>query len=133
MRAINQNGWTGYGVVAQEPVLKKLSDNKVMAFTVLISESAGQKTYLPVYAFNEKAHIMCSLAHKGSVIFAKGIFKTKVQTTRIQAKVLIGLFLKINEFEVLLKEPIRVDEIDFANTVALFDPDNFMEEEESVK
>lgn len=133
MRMINKNQWTAYGVVAQEPRLKKLANEKVLAFTILITESAGEKVYIPIYAFNEKAHVLCALAHKGAIIFAKGIFRTKVRTTSVQAKNLIGLFMKVNEFEVLVREPVAVEDINFADTVALYDPDNFMEEEENVK
>ena len=130
---INKNQWTAYGVVAQEPRLKKLSEKRILAFTILITESAGEKVYLPIYAFNDKAHVLNTLAHKGSMIFAKGTFRTNVRTTSIKSKQMIGLFLKISEFEVLVREPIDVKELDFADTVALYDPDNFMEEDENVK
>ena len=128
---INKNQWTALGVVAQEPILKKLSDKKVMAFTILITESAGANTYLPIYAFNKKAHVLTALAHKGSVIFVKGIFRTTVKTTSVQGKQLIAIFLKVNDFEVMIREPVKVQDIDFADTVALYDPDNFIEEEEN--
>ena len=131
MVAINHNQWNAYGVVMQEPQLRKLGNKKVMAFTILMTESAGAKSYLPIYAFNTKAHVLCSLAHRGSMIFAKGTFKTAVKTTSIQGKQLISLFLKITDFEVLLREPIKVADIDFADTVALYDPDNYMEEEDN--
>ena len=130
---VNKNQWTTYGVVAIEPRLKKLGDKKVMAFTIIITESAGENTYLPIYAFNKKAQVLCQLAHRGSIVFVKGIFRTTVKTTSVQGKQLIAIFLKVNDFEVLIKEPIKVDDIDFADTVALYDPDNFMEEDENGK
>ena len=130
---VNKNQWTALGVVAQEPHLKKLGDKKVFAFTVLITESAGENVYLPLYAFNKKAQVFAQLAHKGSVIFVKGIFRTAVKTTSVQGKQLIQVFLKVNDFEVMIREPVKVDEIDFADTVALYDPDNYMEEEEDGK
>lgn len=129
----NKNQWTAYGVVAIEPAIKKLGNGKTMATTVLISESAGEKVYLPLVAFNSKAHVMCTLAHKGSIVFVKGGFRTKTHTTSIRAKTLVQVFLKVNEFEVLVREPVEIDNIDFADTVALYDPDSFMEEEENVK
>ena len=130
---INQNQWSAYGVVLQEPILKKLSEKRVMAFTIIMTYSAGDKTYLPIYAFNKKAHVLCALVHKGASIFAKGSFRTTTKTTSIQAKQLISMFLKVNDFEVLIKEPVKIDDIDFADTVALYDPDNYMEEEDSGK
>ena len=128
---VNKNQWTAYGAIAFEPKLKKLGDGKVMAFTVLITESAGENTYLPLYAFNKKAQVFCQLAHRGSMVFVKGIFRTTVKTTSIQGKQLIAVFLKVNDFEVLIREPVKIDDIDFADTVALYDPDNFMEEDEN--
>lgn len=128
---VNKNQWTAYGVVAVEPRLKKLGDKKVMAFTILITESAGVNTYLPIYAFNKKAHVLAELAHKGAMLFVKGIFRTTVKTTSVQGKQLIQVFMKVNEFEVLIREPIKVNDIDFADTVALYDPDNFIEEDEN--
>lgn len=133
MAHINKNQWTAYGLVLQEPRLKKLGDKRCLAFTILVTESSGEKVYLPIYAFNDKAHVLCTLAHKGAMLFVKGIFKTKVRTTSVQSKELIGMFLKVNEFEVVVKEPIKVEDIDFADTVALYDPDNYMEENENVK
>lgn len=129
MAHINKNQWTAYGVVALEPTLKKLSGGKVMATSILITQSANENVYIPICAFNDKAHVLCALAHKGSIIFAKGIFRSKLTTTSIQAKSLISISMKINEFEVLVREPIRVEDLDFADTVALYDPEAFMEVE----
>lgn len=128
---LNKNQWTAFGVVAQEPRIKKISKDKVIAFTVLISESANEKVFLPICAFNNKAHVLCSLAHRGSQIFVKGTFRSKTKITSVKSKTLVCLFLKVSEFQVMVREPVKVEENDFADTVALYDPDIYMEEDEN--
>ena len=123
------NSWSVLGVVNEEPKLMKIKDNKVMARTVLVvrSEGTDEKTYLPVVAFNKKAHIFCSLAHRGSTIFAKGVIKSNVSITSKQGKSLIGISFKITDFSVLIREPIETGEGDFADIVQLYDPESFMD------
>lgn len=130
---VNKNQWSIYGVVLFEPKIMKFSDNDIVARTVIMTESIGKKTYLPISAYNKKAHILAALAHKGSTIYAKGIFKTKTTTTSIQAKELIHIELKITDFDVIIREPIKIKDLDFADVVAAYDPDAFMEVEEDVK
>ncbi len=131
--ATNKNGWTAYGIVLYEPRLLKLSGGHVAARTVVATESAGEKVYLPITAYNKKAHTLVALAHKGSTVFLKGTFRTNTTTTSIKAKELLHLQLKVNEFEVLIREPVKIEDLDFADAVAVYDPDTFMEEEEDVE
>ena len=131
--AISSNQWTALGVVAYEPVLKKLSEDRVAARTVIISESSGEKTQIPVVAYNKKAHVLCALAHKGSTIFAKGVLCTNIELTSRQAKTLVMINFKITDFDVLIREPIKVDDIDYVDIAAKYDPEYFMEVEEDVE
>lgn len=131
--AFNSNQWTAYGVVLYEPRLMKMSGDHVACRTVIATQSAKEKVYLPITAYNKKAHTLIALAHKGSTIFVKGSFRTKTTTTSIKAKELLHLELKVNEFEVLLREPVKIEETDFADAVAVYDPETFMEVEEDVE
>lgn len=125
--------WHAVGVVNVEPVLKKLSGGKVMARTILAiePERVGEPmVYLPVHAFNKKAHVLCAQAHRGSTIYCKGTFRSNLQTTSQQGKTLIGILFKIIDFTILIKEPVAVEEKDFIETVRLYEPEAFMEEED---
>lgn len=129
---MNMSNWSALGVVVEEPKLMKLGEDKVMAKTILCvnaKESCDKNMYLPVVAFNKKAHVLCSLAHKGSYIFAKGTFLTNERITSKQGKTLIALNLKITDFEILVKKPLEINEIDFVQTVQLYDPEIILEEE----
>ena len=131
------NEWHALGVVNDEPVLKKL-DTKggVMAKTVLViaPEMNGEEpVYLPIEAYNKKAHVLCALAHRGSTIFVKGKLKSNLRLTSQQGKTLVGISFKVNDFAVLIREPVKVTEMDFAQVVQLYEPEAFMatdEEEE---
>lgn len=130
----SKNQWTAYGVVAYEPKLMTLNKGVVAAKTVLITETAGVKVHLPVVAYNKKAHVLCAVAHKGSTIFAKGVFLSHTEVTSIQGKTLIGVDMKINEFEVMIREPVNVEDVDFVDIAAKYDPEFVIEEEnENVK
>lgn len=127
------NNWTALGVVQREPKLVKIANGKVMARTVIICDSLEGKTYLPVVAFNKKAHVLAALAHRGSTIYASGSMFSKTQLTSKQGKTLVGLTFKITDFIVLVREPVETKDVDFADVVQMYDPDNFMEVEEDVE
>ena len=131
--APHKNQWTALGVVAYEPVLKKINDDLVAAKTVIISENNGEKNQIPVVAYNKKAHVLCALAHKGSTIFAKGVFQTNMQLTSIQAKTLLTINFKIIDFEVMIREPVKISDVDYVDIAAKYDPEFFMEEEDNVE
>ena len=119
--AFNSNQWTAYGVVLYEPRLMKMSGDHVACRTVIATKSAKEKVYLPITAYNKKAHTLIALAHKGSTIFVKGSFRTKTTTTSIKAKELLHL------------ELVKIEDTDFADAVAVYDPETFMEVEEDVE
>ena len=129
------NSWEALGVVQEEPKLMKLSEGKIMCRSVLAVGIEHKKglAYLPVVAYNKKAHIFAETVHKGATIYCKGIIKSHESITSQQAKVLVGLSFKINEFVILIKEPVKTDEISFADVIQLYNPDNFMEVEENVE
>ena len=127
---ISKNRWEATGIVLKEPTLKKLSNDTVVARTILMTQSSEERCVFPVSAFNKNAYILCALAHKGSMIFAKGVIKTRESVTSIQAKRLVSIQFKITDFKVLLKEPIDFEEINFADTIAFYEPDSFMEGDE---
>lgn len=121
------NNWCAYGFLNEEPKIMKLDDEgKCMAKSILVIEENGQKTYIPIIAFNKKAHILCSLAHRGSAIYAKGTIGSKTEITSEQGKTLIGILFKVTDFVVLKKEPLKVEDIDFVNVVKFYDPDSYM-------
>lgn len=131
-----KNNWTAVGVVTTEPVLQKYGDEVVVAKTILTIDpinNGDKPTYLPVCAFNKKAHVLCAIAHKGSTIFAKGTINSSTSLTSIQGKTLVGVSFKITDFVVLKREPIKVDEQDFVEVVQLYDPEAFMEVEDDDK
>lgn len=129
----NINNWSVVGVVNAEPKLMKIKDNKVLAKTVLVirSTDSDEKTYLPVVAYNKKAHVLCSLAHRGSTIFAKGVIKSSINTTSKQGKTLVCISFKITDFSVLIREAVESGEDDFVETVQLYDPEAYMDSGES--
>ena len=130
MKNYKENEWSALGIVAYEPIKKKIAQNTIVAKTVLLSNTKGEVQKIPICAFNEKAHTLCALAHKGSTIFAKGTIETSTKITSIQSKVLICLNLKVTEFEVLLREPVNIDNIDYADVVEMYDPESFIDMEE---
>ena len=129
------NNWNAYGVVLEEPKIMKLSEGKIMCRTVLAVGVDHQKAnaYLPIVAYNKKAHIFAQTVHKGATICCKGVMVSKESITSQQAKVLVGLMFKITDFVVLIKEPVKTNELDFVDVVQLFNPENFMEEENDDK
>ena len=126
------NNWCVLGTVHSEPKLMKIK-NGVMAKTVIAIDpdiNGDERIYLPVVAFNKKAHTLCALAHRGSIIFVKGRFKSHLTITSNQGKTLVGLTFKVLDFEVLAREPIDVNEDDFVGVVQLYEPETFMEGDE---
>lgn len=126
------NSWSAYGVVLEEPTLMSLKDDVVCAKTILAVEGG---TYLPLTAFNKKAHVLCALVHRGATILAKGYVQSKVTITSNQGKMLVGTTFKVTDFVVMKKEPVAVDEANFADVVQLYEPSSYMqmEEEENAK
>lgn len=127
------NNWSALGVLQSEPKLIKISDGKVMARAVLVCDAVEGKTYIPIAAFNKKAHVLTALAHRGSIIYATGSMYSTTQITSKKGKTLVGITFKLNDFVVLVKEPIKTSDEDFADVVQMYDPDNFMEDSENAE
>lgn len=122
------NKWQVVGIVMNEPKLMKIDEKHVVA-KAIIKVEGKENTLLPVATYNKKAHVFCALAHRGSLIVASGKIVCSTDITSIQAKTLISVSFKLNDFDVLRKEPIEVEYQDYVDIANICDPENFLEEE----